>query len=136
MRKKLLTAFVVLLLVCLTGLMLASCDKGEELPVASPVLWEKYLSDAADRLTECVSRDGGKLGVRLTATTSTSSGGAELLVGLNYDMNDVDASCIVIEVTTSDAANDADAQAKDGVLFSLVADNFSTWIDIAPGQRI
>ena len=136
MRKKLLTAFVVLLLVCLTGLMLASCDKGEELPVASPVLWEKYLSDAADRLTECVSRDGGKLGVRLTATTSTSSGGAELLVGLNYDMNDVDASCIVIEVTTSDAANDADTQAEDGVLFSLVADNFSTWIDIAPGLML
>lgn len=129
-------AIAALLVLCLAVTLFAACDKGDELPADVPVSWEKYLTEAAERIADGIALDGGRMGMKLTAHAVTDSGGYDFLFGMNYDTADSAGSCIVIEVKrASGARGDAEAAAED-VLFSLVADDSSTWIDIAPGLAV
>ena len=135
-RRVVSLAVAALLVLCLAVTLFAACDKGDELPADVPVSWEKYLTEAAERIADSIALDGGRIGMKLTAHAVTDSGGYDFLFGMNYDTADSAGSCIVIEVKrASGARGDAEAAAED-VLFSLVADDSSTWIDIAPGLAV
>ncbi|HIS58502.1 MAG TPA: hypothetical protein IAC16_04225 [Candidatus Limadaptatus stercoravium] len=135
-RRVVSLAVAALLVLCLAVTLFAACDKGDELPADVPVSWEKYLTEAAERIADGIALDGGRIGMKLTAHAVTDSGGYDFLFGMNYDTADSAGSCIVIEVKrASGARGDAEAAAED-VLFSLVADDSSTWIDIAPGLAV
>ena len=135
-RRVVSLAIAALLVLCLAVTLFAACDKGDELPADVPVSWEKYLTEAAERIADGIALDGGRIGMKLTAHAVTDSGGYDFLFGMNYDTADNAGSCIVIEVKrASGARGDAEAAAED-VLFSLVADDSSTWIDIAPGLAV
>lgn len=135
-RRVVSLAVAVLLVLCLAVTLFAACDKGDELPADVPVSWEKYLTEAAERIADGIALDGGRIGMKLTAHAVTDSGGYDFLFGMNYDTADSAGSCIVIEVKrASGARGDAEA-AEEDVLFSLVADDSSTWIDIAPGLAV
>lgn len=126
----------VVALLCLAAVLFVACNKYDELPATSPVSWEHYLSDAAERIADNIVLTGGRIGMKLTAHAVTDSGGYDFLFGMNYDTADSAGSCIVIEVKrASGARGDAEAAAEDA-LFSLVADDSSTWIDIAPGLAV
>lgn len=135
-RRVVSLAVAALLVLCLAVTLFAACDKGDELPADVPVSWEKYLTEAAERIADGIALDGGRIGMKLTAHAVTDSGGYDFLFGMNYDTADSAGSCIVIEVKrASGARGDAEA-AEEDVLFSLVADDSSTWIDIAPGLAV
>lgn len=135
-RRVVSLAVAALLVLCLAVTLFAACDKRDELPADVPVSWEKYLTEAAERIADGIALDGGRIGMKLTAHAVTDSGGYDFLVGMNYDTADSAGSCIVIEVKrASGARGDAEA-AEEDVLFSLVADDSSTWIDIAPGLAV
>lgn len=135
-RRVVSLAIAALLMLCLAVTLFAACDKGDELPADVPVSWEKYLTEAAERIADGIALDGGRIGMKLTAHAVTDSGGYDFLFGMNYDTADSAGSCIVIEVKrASGARGDAEA-AEEDVLFSLVADDSSTWIDIAPGLAV
>ena len=135
-RRVVSLAIAALLVLCLAVTLFAACDKGDELPDDVPVSWEKYLTEAAERIADGIALDGGRIGMKLTAHAVADSGGYDFLFGMNYDTADSAGSCIVIEVKrASGARGDAEAAAED-VLFSLVADDSSTWIDIAPGLAV
>lgn len=135
-RRVVSLAVAALLVLCLAVTLFAACDKGDELPADVPVSWEKYLTEAAERIADGIALDGGRIGMKLTAHAVTDSGGYDFLFGMNYDTADSAGSCIVIEVKrASGARGDAEA-AEEEVLFSLVADDSSTWIDIAPGLAV
>lgn len=135
-RRVVSLAVAALLVLCLAVTLFAACDKGDELPADVPVSWEKYLTEAAERIADGIALDGGRIGMKLTAHAVTDSGGYDFLFGMNYDTADSAGSCIVIEVKrASGARGDAEAAAED-VLFSLVADDSSTWIDIALGLAV
>lgn len=135
-RRVVSLAVAALLVLCLAVTLFAACDKGDELPADVPVSWEKYLTEAAERIADGIALDGGRIGMKLTAHAVADSGGYDFLFGMNYDTADSAGSCIVIEVKrASGARGDAEAAAED-VLFSLVADDSSTWIDIAPGLAV
>ena len=135
-RRVVSLAVAALLVLCLAVTLFAACDKGDELPADVPVSWEKYLTEAAERIADGIALDGGRIGMKLTAHAVTDSGGYDFLFGMNYDTADSAGSCIVIEVKrASGARGDAEA-AEEDVLFSLVADDSYTWIDIAPGLAV
>lgn len=134
-RRVVSLAVAALLVLCLAVTLFAACDKGDELPADVPVSWEKYLTEAAERIADGIALDGGRIGMKLTAHAVTDSGGYDFLFGMNYDTADSAGSCIVIEVKRASGAR-GDAEAAEDVLFSLVADDSSTWIDIAPGLAV
>lgn len=134
-RRVVSLAVAALLVLCLAVTLFAACDKGDELPTDVPVSWEKYLTEAAERIADGIALDGGRIGMKLTAHAVTDSGGYDFLFGMNYDTADSAGSCIVIEVKRASGAR-GDAEAAEDVLFSLVADDSSTWIDIAPGLAV
>ncbi len=126
--------FVAVLVLCLCLTLFAACNKGEELPSASPVSWEHHLKAAADRIAESVALGGGKLSAVFTADASTEEGDYTLLFGINYDIASREDSCLVIEVRDKYAQSEAaESAAEEGLLFSVVCSGSTSWIDIAPG---
>ncbi len=135
--RKAAVVLVAVMVLCFAATLFFACNKGEELPSVTPVSWERYLSDAAARVAEHIALNGGKLGAMLRADVTSEGGAYDLLVGLNYDANAVEESCFVIELVDADAMSEAaETAAEEGVLFSLVADNSATWVDVAPGLDI
>lgn len=135
--RKVAVVLVAVMMLCLAATLFFACNKGEELPSVTPVSWERYLSDATARVAEHIALNGGKLGAMLRADVTSEGGAYDLLVGLNYDANAVEESCFVIELVDADAVSEAaETAAEEGVLFSLVADNSATWVDVAPGLDI
>ena len=135
--RKAAVVLVAVMVLCLAATLFFACNKGEELPSVTPVSWERYLSDATARVAEHIALNGGKLGAMLRADVVSEGGAYDLLVGLNYDANAVEESCFVIELVDADAVSEAaETAAEEGVLFSLVADNSATWVDVAPGLDI
>ena len=135
--RKAAVVLVAVMVLCLAATLFFACNKGEELPSVTPVSWERYLSDATARVAEHIALNGGKLGAMLRADVTSEGGAYDLLVGLNYDANAVEESCFVIELVDADAVSEAaETAAEEGVLFSLVADNSATWVDVAPGLDI
>ena len=134
-RMTVVTAVVALL--CLAAVLFVACNKYDELPATSPVSWEHYLSDAADRIADNIVLTGGKLSATLTAAAETEEGSYSLLIGFNYDVSSRENSCLVIEVTDATATTEAaESAAEEGLLFSLVSNSGMTWIDIAPGLAL
>lgn len=146
MKKKAFLLIIFVLLACMLAGTLAACDRGDDLPTTTPVSWEKYLEDAADRIADSIVLDGGKIGVKFSSDVTAEGEDYTFLLGLNYDLTAADAanSCLVLEVrqATSAAADEgelsdiSDASSDDGVLFRIVCDSSSTWIDIAPGLAL
>ena len=135
--RKAAVVLVAVMVLCFAATLFFACNKGEELPSVTPVSWERYLSDATARVAEHIALNGGKLGAMLRADVVSEGGAYDLLVGLNYDANAVEESCFVIELVDADAVSEAaETAAEEGVLFSLVADNSATWVDVAPGLDI
>ena len=135
--RKAAVVLVAVMVLCFAATLFFACNKGEELPSVTPVSWERYLSDATARVAENIALNGGKLGAMLRADVVSEGGAYDLLVGLNYDANAVEESCFVIELVDADAVSEAaETAAEEGVLFSLVADNSATWVDVAPGLDI
>lgn len=135
--RKAAVVLVAVMVLCFAATLFFACNKGEELPSVTPVSWERYLSDATARVAEHIALNGGKLGAMLRADVTSEGGAYDLLVGLNYDANAVEESCFVIELVDADAVSEAaETAAEEGVLFSLVADNSATWVDVAPGLDI
>lgn len=135
--RKAAVVLIAVMVLCLAATLFFACNKGEELPSVTPVSWERYLSDATARVAEHIALNGGKLGAMLRADVVSEGGAYDLLVGLNYDANAVEESCFVIELVDADAVSEAaETAAEEGVLFSLVADNSATWVDVAPGLDI
>ena len=135
--RKAAVVLVAVMVLCFAATLFFACNKGEELPSVTPVSWERYLSDATARVAEHIALNGGKLGAMLRADVTSDGGAYDLLVGLNYDANAVEESCFVIELVDADAMSEAaETAAEEGVLFSLVADNSATWVDVAPGLDI
>ena len=125
--------FVAVLVLCLCLTLFAACNKGEELPAASPVSWEHHLKAAADRIAESIALGGGKLSAVFTADASTEEGDYTLLFGINYDIASREDSCLVIEVRDKYAQSEAaETAAEEGLLFSVVCSGSTSWIDIAP----
>lgn len=146
MKKKAFLLIIFVLLACMLAGTLAACDRGDDLPTTTPVSWEKYLEDAADRIADSIVLDGGKIGVKFSSDVTAEGEDYTFLLGLNYDLTAADAanSCLVLEVrqATSAAADEgelsdiSDASSDDGVLFRIVCDSSSTWIDIASGLAL
>lgn len=135
--RKAAVVLIAVMVLCFAATLFFACNKGEELPSVTPVSWERYLSDATARVAEHIALNGGKLGAMLRADVVSEGGAYDLLVGLNYDANAVEESCFVIELVDADAVSEAaETAAEEGVLFSLVADNSATWLDVAPGLEI
>lgn len=135
--RKAAVVLIAVMVLCLAATLFFACNKGEELPSVTPVSWERYLSDATARVAEHIALNGGKLGAMLRADVVSDGGAYDLLVGLNYNANAVEESCFVIELVDADAVSEAaETAAEEGVLFSLVADNSATWVDVAPGLDI
>lgn len=135
--RKAAVVLIAVMVLCLAATLFFACNKGEELPSVTPVSWERYLSDATARVAEHIALNGGKLGAMLRADVVSEGGAYDLLVGLNYNANAVEESCFVIELVDADAVSEAaETAAEEGVLFSLVADNSATWVDVAPGLDI
>lgn len=135
--RKAAVVLVAVMVLCFAATLFFACNKGEELPSVTPVSWERYLSDATARVAEHIALNGGKLGAMLRADVTSEGGAYDLLVGLNYNANAVEESCFVIELVDADAVSEAaETAAEEGVLFSLVADNSATWVDVAPGLDI
>lgn len=127
----------VVALLCLAAVLFVACNKYDELPATSPVSWEHYLSDAAERIADNIVLTGGKLSATLTAAAETEEGSYSLLIGFNYDISSRENSCFVIEVTDETATTEAaESAAEEGLLFSLVSNSGMTWIDIAPGLAL
>ncbi len=127
----------VVALLCLAAVLFVACNKYDELPATSPVSWEHYLSDAAERIADNIVLTGGKLSATLTAAAETEEGSYSLLIGFNYDISSRENSCFVIEVTDATATTEAaESAAEEGLLFSLVSNSGMTWIDIAPGLAL
>ncbi len=127
----------VVALLCLAAVLFVACNKYDELPATSPVSWEHYLSDAAERIADNIALTGGKLSATLTAAAETEEGSYSLLIGFNYDISSRENSCLVIEVTDATATTEAaESAAEEGLLFSLVSNSGMTWIDIAPGLAL
>lgn len=127
----------VVALLCLAAVLFVACNKHDELPATSPVSWEHYLSDAAERIADNIVFTGGKLSATLTAAAETEEGSYSLLIGFNYDISSRENSCFVIEVTDATATTEAaESAAEEGLLFSLVSNSGMTWIDIAPGLAL
>ena len=127
----------VVALLCLAAVLFVACNKHDELPATSPVSWEHYLSDAADRIADNIVLTGGKLSATLTAAAEMEEGSYSLLIGFNYDISSRENSCFVIEVTDATATTEAaESAAEEGLLFSLVSNSGMTWIDIAPGLAL
>lgn len=120
-RKYAFILIAAVLLAALAAGCLTACNDGVELPEGRPVSWETYLDDAAGKVAERIRLKGGELGVKLTADAKTAAGTTKLLFGLNYDFADIDRSLMVLKFTGDGSE-----------LFSLVSDNASTFIDIAP----
>ena len=127
----------VVALLCLAAVLFVACNKYDELPATSPVSWEHYLSEAAERIADNIVLTGGKLSATLTAAAETEEGSYSLLIGFNYDISSRENSCLVIEVTDATATTEAaESAAEEGLLFSLVSNSGMTWIDIAPGLAL
>ena len=127
----------VVALLCLAAVLFVACNKYDELPATSPVSWEHYLSDAAERIADNIVLTGGKLSATLTAAAETEESSYSLLIGFNYDISSRENSCFVIEVTDATATTEAaESAAEEGLLFSLVSNSGMTWIDIAPGLAL
>ena len=127
----------VVALLCLAAVLFVACNKYDELPATSPVSWEHYLSEAAERIADNIVLTGGKLSATLTAAAETGEGSYSLLIGFNYDISSRENSCFVIEVTDATATTEAaESAAEEGLLFSLVSNSGMTWIDIAPGLAL
>ena len=94
-------------LLCLAAVLFVACNKYDELPATSPVSWEHYLSDAAERIADNIVLTGGKLSATLTAAAETEEGSYSLLIGFNYDISSRENSCFVIEVTDATATTEA-----------------------------
>ena len=134
MKRKAVIIIAAVLVLCLFATLFVACNKRDKLPSATPVSWEKHLRDAADRLAESIMLSGGRMGVKLTAEILAPEGRRELLFGINYDLNDASASCAVL--TLGDGATADASAAADGVLFSIVSNSTTTWVDIAPGLAL
>ena len=137
-KRKSATVFIVLIAVlCLTATLFAACNDHDELPSSSPVTWEDHLEEAAGRIAEHIAMNEGKVSIVFSAETAVDEGSYSLLFGLNYDLTAKENCCLVIEVTDVDALSEAaESAAEEGLLFSLVCDNTTSWIDIAPGLAL
>ena len=132
MKRKIFAAAVAVILIITLGAILAACDGKEELPSDTPVSWDKYLRDATDKIAQSVVLDGGRTGVRLSSQIESEEGSFVMLFGLNCDLTSADGTgtCLVLEVRRAEDGKTSDA------MFSLVSDNASTWINIAPGLAL
>lgn len=124
-RKYVLIATAVVMLAVLAAVCLTACNNGAELPQGRPVSWETYLEEAADAVAEKIRLEGGELGIKFTADSASEDGLTELLLGLNYDFGGIDKSLMVLRLSV-----------RGENVFSLVSDNSSTFLDIAPNDAI
>lgn len=115
------------LLVALTAGCLAACNgKGKELPSATPSTWESDLGAVAERVAQAVKLNGGEINFSLTADIGFSDGDKVLLnAGLNYCLNDLDRSVLAVRLTRD-----------DDVLFSVLSNNSTTYIDVVPNEYV
>lgn len=137
-KRKSATVFIVLIAVlCLTATLFAACNKSDELPSSSPVTWEDHLEEAAGRIAEHIAMNEGKVSIVFSVEAAVDDGNYSLLFGLNYDLTAKENCCLVIEVTDADALSEAaESAAEEGLIFSLVCDDATSWIDIAPGLAL
>ena len=137
-KRKSATVFIVLIAVlCLTATLFAACNKSDELPSSSPVTWEDHLEEAAGRIAEHIAMNEGKVSIVFSVEAAVDDGNYSLLFGLNYDLTAKENCCLVIEVTDADALSEAaESATEEGLIFSLVCDDATSWIDIAPGLAL
>ena len=77
MKKKAFLLIIFVLLACMLAGTLAACDRGDDLPTTTPVSWEKYLEDAADRIADSIVLDGGKIGVKFSSDVTAEGDTAD-----------------------------------------------------------
>lgn len=105
-------------------LVLAGCS-AKALPYVTPVAWTKYLEEVADIAGNQFKTDE-ILSVEIKGSSIVNNTRKNFYFGLNYNLNDIDNSKMVIEIT--DKANQN--------IFSIKADNRDTYLDIGQNDYI
>lgn len=125
-KRRMLCIAVAVLLVVLSAACLVACHKGAELPDAQPTVWETDLENAARKIAENIRLEGGSVNFTFNAVATDGQGGrTTLFAGMNYNLSDVDASLLCLEIKD-----------EERTLVSLKSNNDTTYVDVVPNDYI
>lgn len=125
-RKRIFIGIVCVLAIVALAIGVAACSKPQELPEVTPVSWEVYLEEAAERIADSVRLNGNRINLTLDMTIDRKDNPPlGIFAGLNYDFADPDASMLVVTVAEGERN-----------LISVASDNDSTFVDIVPNPWI